>query len=165
MTVGVSPRVRRPVTALRRRQALRSVAGMDITTAAQAAAATGPHSPGLPRQILAVVVLGYVLFAVAVMIASAFSSRWRRITVRAVVIPAGAIAALYLAGRAIAEFFLVNYADPASYRNAWGGPSLAGVFAVHAGPGLAVLIAAIGWLYRRRHRHHHGLAQLSAQVS
>jgi len=48
----------------------------------------------------------------------------------------------YLVGRAVAEFFLVNYSDPGSYRQSWGGPSLAGVFAVHSGPGLAIMIAA-----------------------
>jgi hypothetical protein len=45
---------------------------------------------------------------------------------------------------------LINYSDPASYSKDWGGPSLAGVFAVHAGPGIAVVIASFVWLYRRR---------------
>jgi hypothetical protein len=83
-------------------------------------------------------------------IASIFSSRWRRITVRWAVIPIGGLVALYAFGRAIAEFVTINYSDPASYRGDWGGPSLAGVFAVHAGPGVAVVIAAIVWLYRHR---------------
>ncbi len=56
----------------------------------------------------------------------------------------------YLVIRGIAEFFTVNFSDPASYRNDWGGPSLAGVFAVHSGPGLAVLIAAAGYLIHAR---------------
>jgi hypothetical protein len=43
----------------------------------------------------------------------------------------GALLALYLVGRGIAEFFLIHYSDPASYASDWGGPSLAGVFAVH----------------------------------
>ncbi len=43
--------------------------------------------------------------------------------------------AIYLLGRGVAEFFVIHYSDPASYRNDWGGPSLAGVFAVHSGPG------------------------------
>ena len=29
----------------------------------------------------------------------------------------------------------------ASYQNSWGGPGLAGVFAGHSGPGLAVVLA------------------------
>jgi hypothetical protein len=43
---------------------------------------------------------------------------------------------LYLIGRAIAEPFLIDVTDPASYRTDWGGPSLAGVLAIHCGPGL-----------------------------
>jgi hypothetical protein len=42
-----------------------------------------------------------------------------------------------------------NYNDPGSYSQSWGGPSLAGVFAVHSAPELAVLIAA-AVLTRRR---------------
>jgi hypothetical protein len=57
---------------------------------------------------------------------------------------------VYLIGRGIAEFFTVNYSDPASYRNHWGGPSLAGVFAVHSGP---AVLAVLGWtIYLRRRR-------------
>ncbi len=57
---------------------------------------------------------------------------------------------VYLIGRGIAEFFTVNYSDPASYRNDWGGPSLAGVFAVHSGPAVLVVL---GWtIYLRRRR-------------
>jgi hypothetical protein len=59
---------------------------------------------------------------------------------------------VYLIGRGIAEFFTVKYSDPASYRDDWGGPSLAGVFAVHSGPGV---LAVLGWtiyLHRRRSR-------------
>jgi hypothetical protein len=57
---------------------------------------------------------------------------------------------VYLIGRGIAEFFTVNYSDPASYRDAWGGPSLAGVFAVHIGP---AVLAVLGWtIYLRRRR-------------
>jgi hypothetical protein len=62
----------------------------------------------------------------------------------------GVAVATYAVGRGVAEFFIVNYSSPASYQNSWGGPSLAGVFAVHSGPGFAVLIAAAVWLWRRR---------------
>lgn len=60
----------------------------------------------------------------------------------------GGIVALYLLGRAVAEFFVVDYASPASYRDSWGGPSLVGVFLVHAGPGAAVVVAIAGYLLR-----------------
>ena len=51
----------------------------------------------------------------------------------------------YLVARGVAEFFVIDLGDPTTYRHDWGGPSLAGVLAVHVGPGL--LIA--GWVVRR----------------
>jgi hypothetical protein len=61
----------------------------------------------------------------------------------------GGLLAFYLVGRGIAEFFTVNYSDPASYANSWGGPSLAGVFAVHTGPAVVIMAGAVCYL---RHR-------------
>jgi hypothetical protein len=69
--------------------------------------------------------------------------------------PLAAVAALlaaYLVARAIAEFFLIHYTVPASYRGDWGGPSLAGVLAVHSGPGLVIVAVAAWWVLRRRRR-------------
>lgn len=74
---------------------------------------------------------------------------------------AGLVAA-FLVGRGIAEFWVVDYANPPSYQQSWGGPSLAGVFAVHTGPGLIIVIMTAVWLYRRvryrqdRHRRSPG---------
>jgi hypothetical protein len=65
--------------------------------------------------------------------------------------PAGLLAA-YLVVRAIVEFFVIHYSVPASYANDWGGPSLAGVLAVHSGPGLVIVAAAAWWVLRRRRR-------------
>jgi hypothetical protein len=70
----------------------------------------------------------------------------------------GCLVGAYLVGRAVAEFFLVNHSDPGSYRLLWGGPSLVGVFAVHSGPGLAVLIAAAVFAWRRSKRRASGRA-------
>ncbi len=63
----------------------------------------------------------------------------------------GGLLALYLVIRGIVEFFTIHYNDPASYQNSWGGPSLAGVLAVHSGPGFVILIAAamIAWRKQR----------------
>ena len=62
----------------------------------------------------------------------------------------GAVFAVYLVARGITELLTVHYSDPASYANDWGGPSLAGVLAVHAGPAV-VIVAAVAWrLLRRR---------------
>jgi hypothetical protein len=68
---------------------------------------------------------------------------------RALILSLGGLLAIYLVGRGITEFFTVHYSDPASYRNDWGGPSLAGVFAVHSAPGVAILITAGLYLRRR----------------
>ncbi|MEU8241162.1 hypothetical protein AB0C07_23205 [Actinoplanes missouriensis] len=61
----------------------------------------------------------------------------------------GTLLALCFIGRAVAEPFLIDVGDPASYRGDWGGPSLAGVLLAHCGPGVvaAVLlaVAARGW--------------------
>ena len=72
--------------------------------------------------------------------------------IRAFGFAVGGVLAVYLVGRGIAEFFTVNYSDPASYRLDWGGPSLAGVFAVHTGPAVLILAGTGVWLRRRWRR-------------
>jgi hypothetical protein len=59
--------------------------------------------------------------------------------------------AVYLVGRGVAELFLIHYGNPASYAKDWGGPSLAGVLAVHSGPAL-VIIGCGAWRWRRGRR-------------
>jgi hypothetical protein len=110
-------------------------------------ASSGQHS--LASHLVGYLVLVLVVIVVIVAVASIFSPRWRRVAPRATAWLIGGAAATYLVGRAAAEFWTVNYSDPASYQRSWGGPSLAGVFAVHSGPGLVVLIVAGGWLRRR----------------
>ena len=61
---------------------------------------------------------------------------------------AALVLGLYLTGRAVAELFLIHWGSPATYRNDWGGPSLAGVLAVHCLPGL-ILPAYLAWRIRR----------------
>jgi len=61
----------------------------------------------------------------------------------------GAVLAVYLVGRGISELFIIRYGDPASYAGDWGGPSLAGVLAVHSGPAV-VIIAVTAWKLLRR---------------
>ena len=72
---------------------------------------------------------------------------------RALGLAAGGLLALYLVGRGIAEFFVIHYSDPASYRLDWGGPSLAGVFAVHSGPAVVILAGAGVYVSRAARRH------------
>ncbi|HEY7259902.1 MAG TPA: hypothetical protein VH589_00240 [Trebonia sp.] len=66
----------------------------------------------------------------------------------------GCVLGAYFVARGVAELIMVHYHDPASYRLDWGGPSLAGVLAVHAGPGLAILVAAAVYLWRRMRSGH-----------
>jgi O-antigen ligase len=69
--------------------------------------------------------------------------------VKRVALVAGVVVGLYLTGRAVAEFWLIHWGDPASYRNDWGGPSLLGVLAVHCLPGL-LLPGYLTWRISRR---------------
>jgi hypothetical protein len=66
---------------------------------------------------------------------------------RSLLVVLGHVVGMYLILRALAEMVLVDYSDPTSYGQDWGGPSLIGVLAVHCLPGLisAVLIARY-WL-------------------
>ena len=72
---------------------------------------------------------------------------------RRVLVGLGLVLAIYLVVRAIAEPFVIDVNDPDSYRSDWGGPSLIGVLAVHAGPALVIVIAAVVWFVRRRGRY------------
>jgi drug/metabolite transporter superfamily protein YnfA len=45
--------------------------------------------------------------------------------------------------RALMEPFIIDYSDPASYENDWGGPSLIGVLLVHMGPGIIAAVLLI----------------------
>ena len=57
---------------------------------------------------------------------------------------------LFLIVRAVAEPFVIDFSDPATYRNDWGGPSLFGVLLVHCGPGVLAAAAIATALFRRR---------------
>lgn len=45
----------------------------------------------------------------------------------------GLLGCLYFVVRAAVEPFVIDFADPTTYENDWGGPSLAGVLLVHMG--------------------------------
>ncbi|MES9536364.1 MULTISPECIES: hypothetical protein [unclassified Actinomadura] len=62
----------------------------------------------------------------------------------------GLVVGLFFVARAVAEPFVIDMTDPATYREDWGGPSLAGVLLVHCGPGVLCAIAIIVMLLRRR---------------
>lgn len=64
----------------------------------------------------------------------------------------GVVLGIFLIIRAIAEPFVIDFSDPATYRNDWGGPSLAGVLAVHMLPGLIAAALFVWTVMRRRSR-------------
>jgi hypothetical protein len=78
------------------------------------------------------------------------SSRRRYPLARTLGLGVAGLLTAYLVVRGVIEFFTINYSDPASYRDDWGGPSLAGVFVVHSGPAVLIVIATGSYLYRRR---------------
>jgi hypothetical protein len=62
----------------------------------------------------------------------------------------GLVLGLYLIVRAVAEPFVIDMSDPATYQDDWGGPSLFGVLLVHCGPGVVAAAAIAVALMRRR---------------
>jgi hypothetical protein len=64
----------------------------------------------------------------------------------------GVVLGLYFIIVAIAEPFRIDMSDPATYSDDWGGPSLAGVLAVHMGPGVIAATVLIALLVRRSSR-------------
>ena len=91
------------------------------------------------------------------------SPRWRRRLPRFSGAAVGGLLAAYLVVRGIVEFFVISYSRPQSYRENWGGPSLAGVLAVHSGPELAILIFAGVYLYRLRQAQRKAVSAPGAQ--
>jgi hypothetical protein len=76
--------------------------------------------------------------------------RRQRGMAKRVLVVLGLVVAIYLVVRGVAEPFLIDVNDPDSYRSDWGGPSLIGVLAVHSGPAVAIVTAALVWLVRHR---------------
>jgi hypothetical protein len=62
---------------------------------------------------------------------------------------AGLALGLFFIVRAVAEPFVIDVSDPASYRDDWGGPSLIGVLLVHIGPGVMAAVVITTLLIRR----------------
>ena len=69
----------------------------------------------------------------------------------------GIVLGLFFLVRAIAELVVIDFSDPATYRDDWGGPSLIGVLLVHCGPGLLVVaLGALDLVRRSKRRRHLG---------
>jgi hypothetical protein len=71
---------------------------------------------------------------------------------RNVFVVLGLIIGVFLIVRAIVELIVIDYSDPSSYANDWGGPSLAGVLFVHVGPGVLAALAILAAWRRARSR-------------
>jgi hypothetical protein len=69
---------------------------------------------------------------------------------RKAVVAVGLGLGLFFIVRAVAEPFVIDLSDPATYRNDWGGPSLLGVLLVHCGPGVVAAVAIAMVLIRGR---------------
>jgi hypothetical protein len=72
--------------------------------------------------------------------------------VKKLLIVLGNLLGVYLFVRALAEPFVITMSDPSTYHLDWGGPSLAGVLAVHCGAGLLYAAGVAWWLVGRRDR-------------
>ena len=73
-------------------------------------------------------------------------------TLRKIAIALGFLLGIFFIIRAVAELVTIDYSDPSSYANDWGGPSLAGVLLVHCGLGLVSAVAIGVYMRRRRQR-------------
>ena len=68
---------------------------------------------------------------------------------RRAVLALGVIVGIFFIVRAVVELLTINYSDPSSYADDWGGPSLAGVLLVHCGLGLIAAVWIGLFLWRR----------------
>lgn len=75
-----------------------------------------------------------------------------RPAMRRIVVALGVIVGIFLIVRAVVELFTIDYSDPSSYADDWGGPSLARVLLVHCGLGLIAAIWIGVLLWRRSSR-------------
>src|SRR5579875_3437214 len=112
-------------------------------------ALSGHHGHGLASHAIGFGLIGVLVVLAILAVVVISSPRYRRPVGKGVAWVAGSLLGLYLVLRGIVEFFIIHYNDPASYHDSWGGPSLAGVFLVHSGPGFLVLVAVAVLITRK----------------
>jgi hypothetical protein len=69
---------------------------------------------------------------------------------RRIALALGVIVGIFFIVRAVVELLTIDYSDPTSYADDWGGPSIAGVLLVHCGLGLIGAFWIGVFLWRRR---------------
>ena len=69
---------------------------------------------------------------------------------RRIVLALGVIVGIFFIVRAVVELLTIDYSDPTSYADDWGGPGIAGVLLVHCGLGLIAAFWIGVFLWRRR---------------
>lgn len=126
---------------------------LHMTRAGLLASAQGSNQPNHLLDIVIFVYGSVFLVLVITAVASAqLRSKLLRVTVRTI----ATLIYLFFIAQAIAEFWVANYSNPASYATSWGGPSLIGVFVVHSGPGAAILLGGTIYLLKRYRQSHAG---------
>ncbi|MDT0409665.1 MULTISPECIES: hypothetical protein [Streptomyces] len=105
----------------------------------------------MPVKLLGPLILLLVVVLLVVLLVVLAVARRPRAWARRWLLPVlAALPALYFVGRAVAELVMIGWGDPESYAKDWGGPHLAGVLAVHCGPGVLALAGAAWWWRTRR---------------
>jgi hypothetical protein len=104
--------------------------------------------PGPFNGLAAPVVLSIAVAILVAVLVAAVWPRARPVLTRGALWGALSAIAIYFVVRGVAEFWIVDPSNPETYIHDWGGPSLVGVFAVHSGPGLIVVIMALYTLRR-----------------
>lgn len=66
--------------------------------------------------------------------------------------PIGFVLGGFFIVRALLEPFLIDFSDPSSYENDWGGPSLIGVLLIHMGPGVIAAVLLVRALVKSGNR-------------
>ncbi|WP_211270151.1 hypothetical protein [Rhodococcus phenolicus] len=114
---------------------------------------TAAAAESVPDRILGVVALAAMIALLVLLIVAAVDHTRRPRILKALGYGLAGVAGAFAIARGVAEFFVVDFGDPASYRDDWGGPTLLGVLLVHSGPGVVAVITA-GYLIRRNRTAH-----------
>ncbi|MFD1812047.1 hypothetical protein [Rhodococcus gannanensis] len=106
-----------------------------------------------PSPLIGIATLAAMVVLVVLLVVAAVNPRLRPRILRPLGYTLGGLVGAYAVARGVAEIVTIDVGDPESYRDDWGGPSLAGVLLVHCGP--AVIAVIVAWRVVRRRREGH----------